>query len=311
MVLAALGLTAATPAAALGLGAEESPLQDWHDTARNRTVPVRLRLPRSPAPSPVVLISHGLGGSRDGLAYLGEALAEAGFVAVHLQHPGSDIELWRGAADPRVAFAAALLDVRNAAARLQDIPFALDELARRNGAPGLLRGRLDLGRIAIAGHSFGAWTVGHVLGERLPVAAYSLDFPDRRLKAGIELSPIPPLGLAPAFAYSRISAPILYVTGTADYGLEGTTPEARTIPFRNTAAPGVLVMLHGAAHASFAGEAAAGPRWNEVTYQPRTARLCVLFLRAVLQQDAAARALLLRGAALAEGDTIESKGFQP
>lgn len=303
-VLVALGLGAAAPARA-----EESALQDWYDGARNRTVPVRVRLPRSSTPAPVVLISHGLGGSRDGLAYLGEALAEAGFVAVHLQHPGSDIAIWHGAADPRVAFAAALLDVRNAAARLQDVPFALDELARRNAAPGVLNGRLDLARVAIAGHSFGAWTVGHTLGESLPIAAPELHFPDRRLKAGIELSPIPPLGVLPSLAYAQVRVPVLYVTGSADYGMEGTTPAMRTVPFRNTAAPGVLVMLHGAVHASFAGEAAAGPRWNDPTYQTRIARLCVLFLRAVLQDDAAARSLLLGGSGLGHGDTIESKGF--
>src|SRR4051812_19485771 len=42
--------------------------QTWHDAARNRTLPVRLRLPRGTGPAPAVLISHGLGGSRDGLA---------------------------------------------------------------------------------------------------------------------------------------------------------------------------------------------------------------------------------------------------
>ena len=38
----------------------------------------------------VVLFSHGLGGSREGSAYLGEHWAARGYVVVLLQHPGSD-----------------------------------------------------------------------------------------------------------------------------------------------------------------------------------------------------------------------------
>ena len=292
-------LTGLAPAAR----AEETALQDWHDPSRNRTVPVRLRLPRSTAPAPAVLISHGLGGSRDGLAYLGEALAAAGFVAIHLQHPGSDSRLWQSGGDVRLAFAASLLDVRNALDRLKDVVFALDELPRR------LHGRVDPASVAIAGHSFGAWTATHVLGERLPAGDWGLAFPDKRVKAGIALSPIPPLGISPRLAYTSVTAPILYITGTNDYGLEGTTPADRTIAFDNATSPAVMVMLQGASHASFAGEPAAGPRWNDPTYQDRTARLSVLFLRTVLEEDPAARDLLLRGSPLAPGDTIRAKHF--
>ena len=37
-----------------------------HDAARNRDIPVRIYLPANTAPEPVILFSHGLGGSRDG-----------------------------------------------------------------------------------------------------------------------------------------------------------------------------------------------------------------------------------------------------
>ena len=40
--------------------------------------------------APVVLFSHGLGGSREGYGYLGSYWAAHGYVAVHLQHIGSD-----------------------------------------------------------------------------------------------------------------------------------------------------------------------------------------------------------------------------
>ncbi len=169
------GLTLLPGASAHAAGEPVAPpplLFDWHDAARSRDVPALVRLPagRAPnVPAPVVIISHGLGGTREGLAYLGQAMADAGFVAIHLQHHGSDIAVWRGAANVGLNMAAALLDVRNALDRLRDIPFVLDLLP---DVPAL-RGRLDFGRMAIAGHSFGAWTVTHMLGERLRVVRAS------------------------------------------------------------------------------------------------------------------------------------------
>jgi predicted dienelactone hydrolase len=303
---------AAAAAAALPRTAHAAIPESWADTARRRNVPVLLRLPpgNQAAPAPAVVVSHGLGGSRHGLAYLGTALAEAGFVAIHVQHVGTDTAIWQGAANPRASMAAAVLDPRRAADRLADIAFVLDALPRQPS----LRGRVDPARIAIAGHSYGAWTVTHMLGQRLPGGdvleqRLGLTLPDPRLSAGIALSPVPPIAIAPAEAYDRIQAPILHVTGTRDGGtLESASPEDRLIPYRNSTAPAVLVVMRGAGHAAFAGEEAAGPHWNNPAYHGRTARLAILFLRAVLLRDAAAEALLRRGAGLAEGDRLENRG---
>ena len=40
--------------------------QTWRDDARQRDIPVRIRLPQSSAPVPAILFSHGLGGSVGG-----------------------------------------------------------------------------------------------------------------------------------------------------------------------------------------------------------------------------------------------------
>jgi dienelactone hydrolase len=306
-LLAALGL-AAFPVSA-------DPLRTtWRDAARGREVPVLLRLPDAAGPRPVVIISHGLGGSREGLGYLGRGLAEAGFVALHLQHPGSDEAVWRGGEAGRMALAAAALDVGNAVARLLDGVFAVEEVIRRGALAGdPLSGRVDASRLAAAGHSYGAWTVQHLLGQRIPGGDRGLPLPERRLRAGIALSPSPPRGLPPRVAFGRVETPMLHVTGTLDHGyVEGATPADREIPYRSTeGAPQVLAVLEGAPHAAFADEAAAGARWADPTYHARAAALCVLFLRAVLEGDAAARRALLAGApeVLAEGDRLETKGF--
>lgn len=306
-LLAALAAASATTAATAPLR------QSWRDPVRGRDIPVLLRPAEAAGARPLVLLSHGLGGSREGLGYLGRAFAAAGFHALHLQHPGSDEALWRGAGGVS-ALGAAALDPANAVARLLDAVFALEEVLRRAAErTDPLSGRVDPTRLAIAGHSFGAWTVQHLLGQRIPGGDRGLPVPERRLVAGIALSPSPPRGMPPQVAFARIAAPILHVTGTLDSGfVEGATPADREIPFHATrSAPAALAVLDGANHAAFADEAAAGPRWSDPTHHARTAALSVLFLRTVLEGDAESRATLLAGAPdlMRAADRLETKGF--
>ena len=66
-------------------------LATWHDADRERDVPVKLYLPtEAEGRWPIVLFSHGLGGSREAAAYLGRHWAGHGYATVFLQHPGSD-----------------------------------------------------------------------------------------------------------------------------------------------------------------------------------------------------------------------------
>src|SRR3990167_3541328 len=57
--------------------------------------PVRVFVPGGKGAFPVILFSHGLGGSREGNRFLGEHWARRGYVAVFLQHPGSDTGVWK------------------------------------------------------------------------------------------------------------------------------------------------------------------------------------------------------------------------
>ena len=47
---------------------------EWTDTTRARTLPVHIRAPAGAGPFPVILFSHGLGGSRAGGAEWGRPL---------------------------------------------------------------------------------------------------------------------------------------------------------------------------------------------------------------------------------------------
>ena len=47
-------------------------------------------------PLPVILFSHGLGGSRNGYKYVRACWTARGYATIFLQHPGSDESLFQG-----------------------------------------------------------------------------------------------------------------------------------------------------------------------------------------------------------------------
>src|SRR3954471_17974079 len=199
---------------------------DWVDAARNRKVPVKIYYPeKGQGPFPVIVFSHGLGGSREGYEYLGRRWASHGYVSVHVQHLGSDDALWRGSQQPKQDLTRAAADVRNALNRPRDVSFALDRLEALNRDPSPLRGRLDLRAIGMAGHSFGAWTTLAVAGQGLgPRQETSLA--DPRVKAAVEMSAPVPRGADLDRAYAKIKMPVLHMTGTLDDSPIGDTKAA-------------------------------------------------------------------------------------
>ena len=164
-----------------------------HDAKRDRDIPVRVFLPAASSPAPVVIFSHGLGGSREGSPYLGEHWAARGYAVVYLQHAGSDTAVWKDVPpDERMAALKKAASAQNLILRLQDVPAVLDQLAvwnKESGNP--LAGRLDLDRIGMSGHSFGAGTTQGVSGQTFP-SAVGRRFTDARIRAAVAFSPSAP-----------------------------------------------------------------------------------------------------------------------
>jgi predicted dienelactone hydrolase len=286
LIPALFALVLAAPATAATID------QDWRDAARaDRLVPVRLYLPDGAGRHPVVVFSHGLGGSREGAAYLGEAWRRAGYVGVFLQHAGTDRDAVRGGGMAALRRAGA--DPRAAVDRFRDLPFALDELARRAAGPGPLAGRIDLDRIAVAGHSYGAISAAVGVGR----TAAGRSSPDPRLKAAILLSPQTPPSGDPGVAFSPIKVPVLHVTGTRDEGIVGgATPADRQRPFALIPSrPQALVVFRDADHLVFSGWRPGRPEPGDAAIQADVATVTTRFLDAVLRNDAAARAWMFQG----------------
>jgi dienelactone hydrolase len=211
-------LAASSSLATLRAWAEESPpfetLEfDWADAKRQRAVPVRLYWPSAvSAQVPLVAFSHGIGGSRRGYSYLGQHWASNGIASLHLQHVGSDSNLWFGNPFRLLGRLQDAAQEREALERPRDLRFALDQLL---ASP--LGERIDTERIVAAGHSYGANTTLLAAGARVLRDGKRIDLRDERLRAAIVLSAPPFYGESdPASILGPVKLPTLHVTATGD-----------------------------------------------------------------------------------------------
>ena len=240
---------------------------DWHDSARDRPVPVKLYFPKGGAgPFPIVIFSHGLGGSRDNYSYLGKHWAGCGYVSVHMQHLGSDDGVWRDVslAERAKALQKAAMNISNATNRPLDAQFAMDQMVKLNAdSTSPLKGRLDVQAFAIAGHSFGGFTTLALAGQTfmLPLGR-SKRYDEPRLKAAIQMSaPAPTRRTDLDKVYGSITVPTMHMTGTEDFVeiLPQTKPADRRIPFDHmSAAETCLVIFNGGDHIIFSGRESQG-----------------------------------------------------
>lgn len=196
---------------------------------RDRPVPYKIYLPEAsdlPGPRPLVIWSHGLGGSRDGAGFISRHLAARGFITLHVQHFGTDSTLWEGkAGHPWDVIRAAKIPRRAVLQRYKDIPYIIDALPHLTTLHPELLGRIDMGRMGLSGHSLGALTTQMLAGQygmrTGSTRFYDLHHP--AFRAGILYSPVP-LYRHPSKArdaYRGIRIPLFHMTGTADHSPVG------------------------------------------------------------------------------------------
>lgn len=265
------------------------------DKTRDRELPVRVFLPAGKKAAPVVLFSHGLGGSREMNGFMGKHWAAHGYAVVFLQHPGSDTSVWKGKAlkDVMPAMQKAA-SAENFSLRVKDVPAVLDQLEVWNKESGhALNGRLDLSRVGMSGHSFGAVTTQAVSGQTFP-GGKAL-FTDPRIKAAIAFSPSAPTVGDPKKSFGEVKVPWLLMTGTKD------TSPVRDIDLKSRLAvyPALPagckyeLVLDNAEHSAFTERALPGEREKRnPNHHKVILALSTAFWDAYLRDDATAKTWL-------------------
>ena len=265
---------------------------DWIDNERRREVQAKLYMPRSASPEnpvPLIVFSHGLGGSREGYSYLGASWAAQGCASLHLQHAGSDRRLWQGNPFDLVARLQGAASEAEAIDRVRDLRFAIDQIL---AAPGV-GSRLNARRIIAAGHSYGANTVLLASGAVFERSQGQMSYPETRLVGALVISAPPFHGEADAGAILRpIGIPRLHITSTGDeIRLPGyqSTYHDRVQMFSATGSPRkALVVFRDGAHSMFTDRLAPGGYDLNVQVKAATRDLSLAFFAEVLGEKSGA-----------------------
>lgn len=256
-----------------------------------RTVPLRIYLPESKSKAPVILFSHGLGGSKDNNPYLGKHWAGRGYVVVFMQHAGSDERIWKEAErSNRLKLLKSAASLQSLLSRTKDVPATLGQLERWNRPQGKLAGRLDLAKIGMSGHSFGAVTTQALSGQNY--GRRGQVYTDSRIKAALAMSPsVPQLGNN-ADTFGKVKIPWMLMTGTQDKSIIArTTPEQRRKVFQQLPKQGhhYEIVLHDAEHMAFSERKLGGFKHRNPQHHKSILAISSAFWDAYLKKDQQAK----------------------
>ena len=280
---------------------------------RDQDLQVKVTAPREGKDLPVVVFSHGNAWSMDGYAPLVDRWASAGFVVVQPTH----LDSRRNAIsfeDPRFQTIWRV--------RIADLHTVLDHLDQVIVEAGLAD-RVDLSRVALAGHSWGAQTVGALLGARVFDSAgdNEEDFSREGIRAGVLIAATGTGDSLTPFAqehlsfmkpdYTTMTAPALVIAGDRDQSKMSTRgPDWFLDAYNLSPAPKSLLVIPDGEHTlgGIAGEAV-----SETT-DPDPARVALVadsvsgYLLSALDVDAKPWATLKDKAAAGQQASLTHKG---
>lgn len=233
------------------------------DSSRgNRPVNIKMYYPDVPSLTgiPLIVWSHGLGGSIDGASFISRFMTSHGYAVLHVQHQGTDSGLWEGKSGHAWDIIRATPIPRSATiARFFDVPFVLDNLSGWIGQNHPhLAAQIDMGNVAMSGHSLGSLTTQVLMGQRFPDEHGFLEnYADPRFKCGMLYSPIPEFritGHLPSDIYCTIKRPLFHMTGTEDSSpVEGFEYQRRLEVYDNSPDEKYLLILNHGDHMIYNG----------------------------------------------------------
>jgi dienelactone hydrolase len=181
---------------------------------------------------PLILFSHGGGGTRFGYIYFVEHMASHGYVVMSADHTGNARFTFL---DGKPVVSGGERAANSATDRPNDISFLLDSMIKMNaGTDSRFAGRVNLDQVAVSGMSFGGSTSINVLNQ------------DARVKAGVMLAPG-----GPTMERKNPTTPIMMVIGTED-SVIGAAGNARNRNYYETSeGPRYLVEILDAGHMTF------------------------------------------------------------
>jgi predicted dienelactone hydrolase len=261
---------------------------DWFDDVRERAVPIRLYQPSeatTTTPVPLIIFSHGIGGSRLGYSYLGRYWASHGLASLHVQHVGSDRSIWFGNPFNLVSRLQEAAQVKEVVNRVYDLRFALTRLLNDP-----LGQTLRSNQIIAAGHSYGANTTLLASGARVSQNNIPVDLSDARITAAIIIS-------APRFfgqnavnsILQPVSLPTLHITATDDNiripGYFSGYPDRLDIFKAIGSKRKALVVFEGGSHSMFTDRSLTGGAVLNQQVKEATQELSLDFIAQVLNNQ--------------------------
>ena len=178
-----------------------------NDAKRTKDLQLRITYPAGNGTFPVVVFSHGAGGSKDNYQPLMEHWASHGYVTIQPTHSDSR-SLAAKASDP--------VNFRDWQSRPADISFILDSFPELENQEPALRGHLDAKCIGVGGHSFGANTAQLIGGAKAFVIGAEKIFADQRVTAVMLLSGQGPGEMLRETSWQNFAKPLFVMTGSAD-----------------------------------------------------------------------------------------------
>ncbi|MFI6922443.1 alpha/beta hydrolase family protein [Nonomuraea spiralis] len=256
---------------------------------RGQDLQVRVSAPATGHDLPVIVFSHGYSWSMDGYAPLADHWAAHGFVVLQPTHLDSRT-LALAADDPRTPLIWRI--------RVEDLRRAIDGLDLLEAAVPGLAGRVDHGRVAVAGHSWGAQSASMLLGARVLDAdgVPGEDLSDPRVGAGVLLALTGRGGadLSPFAAehfpfmnpsFDGMTTPALLVAGDKDQSaLTVRGPDWFTDGYTLSPGDKSLLTLYGAEHSlgGIAGHRVAETTDESPEHVALLQRLTTAYLRTAL-----------------------------